>query len=222
MYVGRIMNTNLVTVSPTTSVNEAMKLTAEKEIDHLLVVDSRDKLIGIVSDRDLKKSAASPATTLSVHELNYLLSKLTVDAIMTKRIFAVEPGTTIERAARVMQENRINALPVMDGEKLAGIITTADVQEVLLQAIGIDTDSKRFTVLVQDRVGVMAEVCQLLKDRQINIRSLITLPERRHPGFYQLVLRVPARDGQKAVEALQNAGFKVLTGYVQDLTPYLP
>ena len=68
----------------------------------------------------------------------------------------------------------------------------------------------------------MAEVSKILQDEGINIRSLVTWPERRHPGVYQLVLRVPAADEQKAVSALSEAGFSVLTEYVQDLTPYLP
>lgn len=85
MYVGRVMHTDLVTVSPDTPLSNAKDIIAEKRIDHLLVVDKNGKLIGIVSDRDLKQSWASPATALSVHELNYLLSKLTVDMIMVKK-----------------------------------------------------------------------------------------------------------------------------------------
>ena len=159
---------------------------------HLLVVDKNEELAGIVSDRDIKQSWASPAITLSVHELNYLLTQLTVEMIMMKKIVTISPSTTIERAARVMQENRISALPVMEGEKLVGIITTKDVMEVLLRAIGFGEGSARFTVLVEDRIGVVAEVSRLLKKQQINIRSLVTWPEKKHPGVYQLVMRVGA------------------------------
>jgi acetoin utilization protein AcuB len=76
--------------------------------------------------------------------------------------------------------------------------------------------------LVGDRVGVVAAVSKALQDKQINIRSLITWPEKRYPGIYQLVIRVAAADQEKAVSALTDAGFHVLTGYVEDLTPYLP
>ena len=222
MYVGRIMHTSLVTVSPETLLTKAKDIIAEKRINHLLVVDKNGELIGLVSDRDVKQSWASPATTLSVHELNYLLSQMTVEMIMVKKIISISPGTTIERAARIMQENRISALPVMEGGKLVGIITTNDVMGVLLRAIGFGEGSTRFIVLVEDRIGVLSEVAQLLKEHQVNIRSLVTWPEKKYPGIYQLVMRVAAEDGGKAISVLANGGFKVLTEYVQDLTPYLP
>jgi len=141
---------------------------------------------------------------------------------MVKKIITISPGTTIERAAFIMQENRISALPVIEAEKLVGIITTNDVMGVLLRAIGFGEESTRFTVLVDDRIGRLAEVSKLLKEQKINIQSLVTWPEKKHPGVYQLVIRVSAQDGEKAESVLSDAGFKVLTEYVQDLTPYLP
>jgi acetoin utilization protein AcuB len=222
MHVGRVMHTDLVTVPPDTSLVKARDVIAENQIEHLLVVDKKGKLIGMVSDRDLKQSWASPATTLSAHELNYLLKQLTVDMIMVKKIVSISPDRTIERAACIMQENRISALPVIHDEKLAGIITTTDVMEVLLEAIGINGDSVRFTVLVQDRIGMLAEVARILKDLQINIRSLVTFPEKAHPGVYHLIMRVGASRGEEAISALSEAGFNVMTQYVEDLTPYLP
>jgi len=222
MYVGRIMRTNPITLPPDTSIVKARDIIAEEKIAHLLIVDDKDQLVGIVSDRDLKQSWASPATTLSAHELNYILKQLTLGVIMRTKIITVTPGTTIERAANIMQENRISALPVVDKERLVGIITTTDVLGVLLEAIGIDRDSFRFAVLVKDRIGTVAEVSQILEQKGINIRSLVTWPERKHPGIYQLVMRVAAADQDAAVSALQNAGFAVLSEYVEDLTGYLP
>ena len=222
MYVGRIMHTHLVTVPPDTTLVKAKEIIAEKRINHLLVVDQKGDLIGLISDRDVKRSWASPATTLSIHELNYLLTQLTVDMIMTRKIITIPPGTTVERAALIMQENRISALPVIDDKKLVGIITTTDVMEVLLRAIGFGEGSTRFTVLVEDRIGVVAEVSKLLKEQQISIRSLVTWPEKNHPNIFQLVMRVGAEDGDKAIKTLNDGGFKVLTEYIEDLTPYLP
>ena len=222
MYVGRIMHTDLVTVTPDTTLVEAKDIITEKQIKHLLVVDKNEELIGIISDRDLKQSWASPATALSAHELNYILMKITVDMIMAKKIITISPGTTIERAARIMQENRISALPVIEDKKLVGIITTTDVMEVLLVAIGFDRDSARFSVLVEDKVGTVAEVTSTLKANQVNIRSLFTWPEKKYPGIYQLIMRVAAADEEKAVSTLKDAGFKVLTEYVPDISSYLP
>lgn len=222
MYVGRVMNTYLVTVPPDTTVLKAKDIIENKQINHLLVVDENENLLGLVSDRDVKQSWASPATTLSVHELNYLLTQLTVEMIMSKKIITISSGTTIESAALIMQKNRISALPVMEAEKLVGIITTTDVMEVLLRAIGVDEGSFRFIVLVKDRVGIVAEVSKLLKEQQISIKSLVTWPEKNFPGIYQLIMRVAAEDGDKAISVLTDGGFKVLTEYIKDLTPYLP
>jgi acetoin utilization protein AcuB len=211
-----------MTIPPDTNLQKAKEIIDEKQINHLLVVEKNGDLIGIVSDRDIKQSSASSATALSVHELNYLLTQLTVEPIMAKKIITISPGTTIERAALIMQENRINALPVIEDEKLVGIITSTDVMRVLLRAIGFGEGSARFAVLVEDRVGIIAEVSRILKDQQISIRSLVTWPEKDYSGIYQLVMRVASTDKDDAVSALSNQGFKVLTEYVHDLTPYLP
>lgn len=222
MFVGRLMHTDLVTIPPDTTLAKAREITEERGIDHLLVVNEKGSLKGIVSDRDLKQSWASPATSLSKHELNYILDTLTVEMIMVKKIITIQPSLTIERAALIMLQNRINALPVMEGDELTGIITSTDVMQALLEANGIADDSLRMTVLVKDRIGSIAEVSRILKDEQINIKSIFSWPEKNHPGVFQLVIRVPASQGEKALSAFSSAGIKVLTEYQKDLTPYLP
>jgi acetoin utilization protein AcuB len=222
MYVGEIMHTDLVTATPDTSLARATEILADKLIDHLLIIEKDGTLAGILSDRDLKLNCASPATTLSAHELNYLLEKVTIGSIMVKEIVTIPPDTTVERAADIMLESRISALPVMEGEKLVGIITTTDVTRVLLDAIGTSTDSTRFTILVKDRVGVMAEAARVLKESRVNIKSLVSWPVKRYADIFRLVMRVEAKDGEKAISALRGNGFKVLTEYVEDIDPYLP
>lgn len=222
MYIGRIMHTDLITVSPETTLVEAKDILEDKQIEHLLVVNESGKLVGILSDRDLKQNWASPATSLSTHELNYLLQKVLVKMIMVKTVVTVPVDTTIERAAYIMQQHNISALPVMENDELAGIITSTDVIRVLLDAVGMSDDSTRIGVLVKDNMGVLAEVTAILRDEKVNIQSLLSLPERKYPGVTQLVMRVAAKDGNKAINALQERGFKVKSGYVKDITPYLP
>ena len=222
MHVGRIMHTQLVTLSRKASFLEAQTTMKKNNIAHLLIVDKHGKLEGVLSDRDLKQSWASQATTLSVHELNYLLDKLTVDSIMKTRVITATPDTTIERAAHILQSNKISSLPIIEYGKLVGIITTNDVLGVILQAIGIDGESVRLSILVKDSVGVMADVTNTLKDKQVNIRSFFTWPEKEFPDIYQLVMRVDAKDGERAIEALTRHGYKVMTGYVKNLSPYMP
>lgn len=222
MYIGRIMHTDLITVSPSTSLEDANILVKKKKIDHLLVVSDSGKLVGILSDRDLKQYWASPATTLSTHELNYLLQQVVVEMIMIKTVITISPDTTVERAALIMQENDINALPVMEDEQLVGIITSSDVMGVLLSAIGISDDSVRLGVMVKDSIGSLATVANLLKKENINIQSLFSWPESKYPGVYQLVMRIPKNDGEKALKALNADGYKVISKYEKDIEPFLP
>jgi acetoin utilization protein AcuB len=222
MYIDRIMHTDLITVSPQTTLVQARDILEKNKIDHLLVVNDKKKLVGIVSDRDLKQNWASPATSLSTHELNYLLTKVVVSMIMIKTVVTVPTSTTIERAALVMQQHRISALPVMEDGELAGIITSTDVMAVLLQAIGISDESIRLSIFVRDSIGKLAEVADALKDETVNIQSIFCWPDNRYPGITEIVIRVANQDGAKATAALNNKGFKVKNRYEKDLSPFLP
>lgn len=222
MYIGRIMHTNLITITAQTSLVEAKKIMDENPIDHLLVVDKSNKLLGIISDRDLKQYWASPATSLSAHELGYLLDKVTASMVMVKTVITVTPDITVERAAFVMQVNNINALPVEEDDKLVGIVTSTDVMGVLLNAIGMSDSSARISVFVKDSIGTLAKLTKILEEQQINIQSVFSWPLRDYPGITQLVLRVPVSESKKAIEALEGNNFSVLTEYVKDIMPYLP
>ena len=222
MYIGEIMRTDLITVSPETSLVAARDLIEAKNIDHLLVVNDKKKLVGILSDRDLKQNWASPATSLSTHELNYLLEKVTVKMIMIKTVITVPASTTIERAAYIMQQQDISCLPVMAGDDLIGIITSTDVIGVLLDAIGLSDDSMRLSIFVRDSIGKLAEITSIMSREKINIQSLLSWPEKEFPGVAQLVMRVAAKDGQRTVAILGEHGFKVKNSYVEDIRPYIP
>jgi acetoin utilization protein AcuB len=221
MYVGTIMHTDLITVAPETTLVEARDLIEKHRIEHLLVL-RKGKLVGLVSDRDLKQNWASPATTLSTHELNYLLQKVQVSMIMVKTVVTTTPDTTIERAAYIMQTHNISSLPVMEGDNLVGIVTATDVMGVLLQAIGLSDDSVRLCVLVDDAIGRLADATTILKQERINIQSLFCWPATDFPGIIHLVLRVAKTEGDKAMAALERGGFRMVPRYVKDLTPYLP
>ncbi|ROR01586.1 CBS domain-containing protein [Desulfosoma caldarium] len=222
MYVGWHMKTNLVTVSPDTPVLKAREIMNTKKISHLPVTDGKARLLGIVTDRDLKEAWASPASTLSVYELTYVLQKLKVEAIMTKKVLTATPDMTIERAASILHAHRIGALPVIQNDKVVGIITSTDLMEVLLQALGMSEDSGRMFIIAKDRIGILAEVGRAMQEAGINIRSVMTLPLKGFEDFWQLIVRVNQASLEKAAQILGDRGFKVITKYVEDLTPYLP
>ena len=222
MYVGWNMKTHLVTVTPETTVFKARELMDGHRISHLPVTDGAGHLVGIVTDRDLKEAWASPATTLSVHELAYILQKMTVANVMTQEVLTATPDMTIERAANLMIENKIGALPVVRAGRLLGIMTVIDLMELLLIALGLGDDSKRFSLLIADRDAVSARVASLLNEAGIGIHSVIVAPLRGHDGVWQLILRVGIDDYSRAVELLSGESYSLVTEYVEDLTPYLP
>jgi acetoin utilization protein AcuB len=222
MYVGRKMTTDLITVTPDTPLVKARDLLREHNIKQVPVVDPKGILVGILTDRDIKQAWASPATTLSIYELTYVLQKLTVESVMVKDPITVTPNSTIERAAKILHDRKIGSLPVVEGGKLVGIITSTDLMEVLLDGLGVQEESGRLVVLVRDRIGVLADVCSILKDANISIVSMITLPLHQHVGIHQLVMRVHSADRDSAVRCLGDFGYRVITEYIKDLEPYLP
>ena len=133
MRVEQLMTRALITAAPDTSVAEARSLMARERIRHLLVLDGT-KLAGIVTDRDIRLNVASPATSLSVWELNFLLAKLTVGDVMTKTVIVVDSARDARDAARIMLDHRIGALPVLDGDQLVGILTETDLVRAFADA----------------------------------------------------------------------------------------
>ena len=126
MHVRDLMTRALVTAPPETTVTDARALMARERIRHLLVTEA-GRLAGLVTDRDIRLNLASPATSLSVWELNFLLARLTVGQVMTKSLLVVDPDREAREAARIMLDHRIGALPVLEGDRLVGILTESDL-----------------------------------------------------------------------------------------------
>ena len=135
MQVSERMSQPVVTALPDMPIQEALNLMREKGIHRLPVVDSGGKLKGIVSDRDLLHASPSDATSLSVWELNYLLSKVVLKDVMTESVITVKGDSRIRETARIMVDKKIHGLPVMDGEDVVGIITETDLFRVLLDLL---------------------------------------------------------------------------------------
>ena len=135
MKVSERMSQPVITALPDMPIQEALNLMREKGIHRLPVVDSGGRLRGIVSDRDLLHASPSDATSLSVWELNYLLSKVVLKDVMTKSVITVKGDSRIRETARIMVDKKIHGLPVMDGENVVGIITETDLFKVLLDLL---------------------------------------------------------------------------------------
>jgi CBS domain-containing protein len=131
MNVEAIATKTVITLNVNDSLLDASRLLREKGIRHLPVVAGDGRLVGIVTDRDIKKASASEATSLDIHELMYLLDKLQVSKVMTKAPATVQSGTPIRDAAKLMVEKKIGCLPVVDNGKLTGIVTEIDMLRLL-------------------------------------------------------------------------------------------
>ncbi|ABU57617.1 MULTISPECIES: CBS and ACT domain-containing protein [Roseiflexus] len=157
MLVGERMSAPVITVAPKTTVSDALMLFREKRIRRAPVIDHH-RLVGIVAERDLLFASPSPITSLSVWELNYLLSKLTVDEVMTHEVITVAEDTPIEEAARIMADKRVGGLPVMRGHDVVGIITETDLFKILLELMSVREHGVRVTALLDDRPGMLARL----------------------------------------------------------------
>lgn len=209
MLVGKRMQRKPVTIGKEESVTAAARLIEEKRVRSLLVVEGK-KLIGIVTHGDIRQAMPSPATSLDIRELHYLLGRLRVCEIMTTDVVTVAPETPIDAAARLMHDRKIRALPVVSEEtdELVGIITETDVLAVLIEVMGLDAESARLELVLDDEPGVLADVTRLIKDHNVNIVSLVTAYE---PDKVRrlVAIRLKTSNLEPILRSLRERGYEI-------------
>ena len=188
MFVSDWMTRKVITVSPEDSIAEASKLTKEKGIKHLPVVHG-EKLKGILSDRDIKEYVPTKATSLDVYELHYLLAKTKVKEVMKTKVYTTTPDTPIEEAAMLMRDQKIGCLPVIENNKVVGIISDKDIFKVLVDITGVRHGGHRVSVTVEDRPGSVREVADIIRKHGFSLQSVLTSYERVDPGYRNVVIR---------------------------------
>jgi acetoin utilization protein AcuB len=167
MLVGKRMSHPVITIPPEMPVVDALNLMKRERIRRTPVVKD-GKLVGIVSDKDLLNASPSPATSLSVWEMNYLLTKITVKEVMTKKVLTVTEDTPIEEAARIMADNKIGGLPVVRDDLVVGIITETDLFKIFLELMGAREIGVRVTALMHEERGQLAKLTQLIANANGN------------------------------------------------------
>jgi acetoin utilization protein AcuB len=202
MLVKDWMSPAPLTVSPETPVLEALRLLKERGFRRLPVVEGA-KLIGIVTDKDLKDAMPSKATTLSVWEMSYLLAKLTVREVMATEVLTVNSLETLEDAALRMQERKLGGMPVLDNAgALVGILTITDVLGALVRVLGLKEGGVRVTLEVPDQPGALGVAVEAIKPS--NILSVATAGLRE--GQRRFVLRVNGEGLDGLADRLRAAG----------------
>ena len=202
---------NPVTIGPDASFYEARNLIHEKGFRHLPVVD-KGKLLGIVTDTDIREAAPSDATMLSFQELHYLLGKLKVSAFMTpkEKLITITPDTHIEEAVQLMHDHKIGCLPVLEGGKLYGIFTATDALDHLVDVFGLKQKGTRLTVALEDKPGTMLGVFEVFKKHNVNVISMVT-PSFMVEGERIAAIRIRTEKYEPIVKDLEKAGYTVLS-----------
>jgi acetoin utilization protein AcuB len=211
-FTWEMMQRNPMTISPDASFFEARDLIHEKGVRHLPVVDKHDHLVGIVTVGDIRQAAPSEANLLSVQELNYLLGKLKVSAFMTpkEKLITITPDTRIEEAVQLMHDYKIGCLPVLEGEKLYGIITETDVLAIFVDIFGLKQKGIRMTISLEDKPGAMLGILEVFKKHDVNIISIVT-PSFLVDGKRITSIRARIEEYEHIVKDLEKAGYEVLS-----------
>jgi len=209
MLVAERMTRNPVTILETASIDDGLHMMRERKVRRLPVLDESGKMVGIVSDKDLLHAAPSPATSLSVYELHYLLAKLTIKQVMSSPVITVSADTPLEEAARVMADNKIGGLPVVEGDRLVGIITETDVFKILAELLGARTPGLRVTLRVHDEKGVLAKLSNALSDLGANITSFATY-QGSEAEQSVIMFKVSDADAASVRRALANLNAEVV------------
>ena len=205
MFVSKRMTPNPVTIPPTMTVSEATNLMKSNNFRRVPVVED-GKLVGIVTDRDLRAVAPSPATTLSVFEINHLLAKMLVKEIMKSPVITISSGATIEEAALMMYTHKIGGLVVLNSVgAVVGIITETDIFKCLVDVMGLAEGRTRLTFEFDDKVGVLADVAAVFKELGINILSMATY--NTEEGRAEMVVRADVKDVKVLVDRLAAIGY---------------
>jgi len=189
MFVRDRMSARPITVTPETSLHDALRTMREEKIRRLPVLDRKGRLVGIVLERDLLYASPSPATSLSVYELNYLVAKITVGELMSRDVITVDEDCPLEDAARIMADNHISGLPVMRNGVLVGMITESDLFRVFLELLGARDWGLRVTIKAPEQKGLLAKLCGRIAERGGNIVSLSTF-SGEDPSQRELAIKV--------------------------------
>lgn len=211
MFVKDRMSSPAITVTPDTAFQDAFQLMRDHRFRRLPVVDKKGKLTGIVSERDLLYASPSPATSLSVWELNYLLYQIRIRDIMTCQVISTTPDAPIEQASHLLVENKIGGLPVIDEENhVVGVITETDIFKAFNAMFADDCPGLRLTLETPAKKSVLADLCCTISEMKGSIVSLGSFNGGVNGGRGLVVVKVRDVLQDQLLSAVENLGDHVL------------
>jgi acetoin utilization protein AcuB len=216
MLVKNWMSKEVITVEADDTMQNAIYTLQEQNIKMLPVMDDV-KLVGIITDRDLKKASPSDATTLDMHELLFLISKIKVRDLMKEPVFTARPDDTVEEAAALLLEKKISGLPVIDEQnRLVGIITRSDIFRVLLSLSGLGKKGIQFAIRIKDMPGIIKEVRELIHEHGGRTASILSSSDNAPEGYLNFYFRIYQIDRKKLPSLLDKVKEKGTLLYVVD------
>lgn len=209
MLVKDIMTSDVVTVGEDQSMLEAREVLRGKNLVSLPVTDDLKRIRGIITVDDIGKASPSDSSTLSRYEANYLLGRLKVKDVMCRTVVTVDADDTIEFVAYKLYKYRVNALPVVNNDnRLCGIVSRSDIFRSIVEMMGMNRNCLRITIEAPDKVGVVAEISNIMKDDGINIISLVT--KQNGDGTAEVTIRAALNNnGMDIIEQIREAGYVV-------------
>jgi acetoin utilization protein AcuB len=202
MFVGSRMKKPVISISPKTSLDEALSIMTKEHIRRLPVINKDGDLIGIVTELELMKASPSGATTLSVWEIKSLLSAYPVEKIMTTDVITVTEDTPIEEAAKIMADKEISGIPVLRGKEVVGIITETDIFKAFLEVFSARDAGIRLTIELENKPGTLSKVANAISGLGGNILSLGSFKTEDN-ATDQIVMKVDGVDEKKLVEVIE-------------------
>ena len=202
MTVEYRMTKNPVTIGPDESIVEASELMKKEKVYRLPVLDKDKKLIGVISEKDILFASPSPASSLSIHEMAYLLSQLTVRKLMTKNPRTITKDVPVEEAARMMVDEDLSCLPVVEGDTLVGIVSKSDLFKILIELFGARNKGVRVTFFLDDKPGQISRVSKPVSDAGEDIIAFGTFMGT-DPSNRLCTMKVATEDKDKVLEILK-------------------
>ncbi len=208
MYVRNRMTANPCCITKDTAISTALDLMAEGNFHRLPVVEGKH-LIGLVTEGTISEHTPSKATSLSIYELNYLLSKTKVENIMIKNVITIGPDVLLEEAAVLMRRHGVGCLVVVDKDEVVGIITHNDIFDAFVELLGYHEPGVRYVIEVtENKPGILYEVAQCFFDKDANITNLAVY---HYPGIVDIVIRACGADADAMKQVLTTRGFNVVS-----------
>ena len=203
MTVKRMMKKNPITTTAKTSIVDVADILKENHIHRLPVLDKKGKLIGVITEKDILHASPSPVSSLSVYEMPYMLSRLKVSNLMTKDVRTIDPDTTVEEAAKIMVDDDLSCLPVIEGEKLVGIVSKSDMFKVLYELFGSLVKGTRVTFLFNQRSGEISRLSTALANKGFDIISIGTFVDKGEKDGVLTTIKVRTENSEGVLEVLR-------------------